>query len=270
MGTGDSPITNYLVRSQAVGSSGDPAETVVAAGSGTRTRTQAQVTGLTNGTEYTFTVHIAEVSGTDTVVTSRGVSVSATPVAAVPSNPTGLSVATRNGEIKLTWNNPGDITIRKYQYTTNGGTNFTDISGSSADTTSYTITGLSNGTQYTVGVRSINDSGVSSPTTKTATAGWPAPTNLVAEAGDRRVTLERDAGDPGIASYVFRQEETGSGNSSVTIISAGNGATTSSTIINLYNGREYTFTVGAGELHSQTNIATFTGLTSTVTATPSS
>ena len=242
--TGGSEITNYLVRSQVVGSSGNPDEMEVAAGSGAKTR--ADVTGLTNGTEYVFTVHIAEVSGTDTVATSRGVSVTATPAASVPSKPTGLSVATRSGEIELTWNNPADITIRKYQYTTNGGNNFTDISGSNANTTSYTITGLSNGTQYTVGVRAVNDSGVSSSATKTATAGWPAPTNLVATPGDRRVTLEWDRGDSAIANYVIRQGVTGSGSFSNTILSAGNGATRSFTVINLTNGTEYTFMVGAG------------------------
>ena len=71
--TGSAGVTNYLVRSQAEGSGGDPEEKVVAPGSGTRTTTE--VTGLTNGTAYVFSVRAAEVSGGETVVTGVGTSV---------------------------------------------------------------------------------------------------------------------------------------------------------------------------------------------------
>ena len=269
--TGSSWVTNSLVRSQAVGGSRDPAEKLVSPGSGTKTTTV--VGSLTDGTEYTFSVMVAEVSGNDTVVTGMASSAIESPTVSVQAAPTGLTATSGDGQVAVTLDNPGNITITNYGYSTNGGTNFTDISGSNADTTSYTITGLTNGNQYTLGVRSVNDSRVSSPATETATetatAGWPTPTNLVATPGDRRVTLEWDRGDSAIANYVIRQGVTGSGSFSNTILSAGNGATRPFRVINLTNGTEYTFIVGAGELDSG-NIAIFIGQTATVTATPSS
>ena len=264
--TGATGISNYLVRTEVTGGGGDLSETLVPAGSGTKTT--AEVTSLTNGTEYNFMVQAAEVSVGETVVTGAASSVTATPTAVLPSMPTGLTATAGDGQVTLTWDDPGNITIRKHQYSTDGGTTFMDISGSGAATTTYTVTGLTGVGEYTFAVRAVNDSGESEASTVTATAGWPAPTNLVATPGDGRVTLEWDTGDSGIASYVVRQEVTGSGNSFDMMISAGNGATTSYTITSLTNGTEYTFTVAAAEFESGTNAVILTGLTATVTAAP--
>ena len=265
--TGGSGVTNYLVRSQAEGSGGDPAEKVVAPGSGTRTTTE--VTGLTNGTAYVFSVRAAEVSGGETVVTGVGATVTETPTVAVPATPANLTATPGDGQVAVTWGNPGNITIRKYQYSTDGGTTFNHMNGSGRNTTSFTFNNLTSGTEYTLAIRASNLSGESTAATVTATAAWPAPTNVVATPSNHKVKLEWDTGDPGIANYVVRLEVTGSGNYFYTILAAGNGATTSYTNANLTNGTEYTLTVGAGELDS-TNTAAFIGQTVTVTATPSS
>ena len=262
--TGDAGITNYLVRSHAEGSGGDPEEKVVAAGSGTRTT--AEVTSLTDGTEYAFSVRAAEVSGGETVVTGLGTTVTETPTVAVPAVPANLTATPGDGQVAVTWDDPGNITIRKYQYSTNGGSSFNHMNGSKRNTTSFTFNNLTTGTEYTLAIRASNLSGESTAATVTATAGWPAPTNVVATPSNNRVKLEWDTGDPGIANYVSRLEVTGSGNYFYTILAAGNGATTSYTHTNLNNGTEYTLTVGAGELDSNNNAA-FTGQTVTVTAT---
>ena len=73
-----------------------------------------------------------------------------------PAAPTDLSAELGDGEVTLTWTDPDDPTIFKYQYSTNGGTSFSDISGSSATTAAYTVTGLTNGTEYTLAVRGVN------------------------------------------------------------------------------------------------------------------
>ena len=47
-----------------------------------------------------------------------------------PAAPVNLSATVGNGQVTLSWDDPGNDTITKYQYSTNGGTNFTDIAGS--------------------------------------------------------------------------------------------------------------------------------------------
>ena len=151
--TGDATISHYLVRSKTLGGSDDPSYTLVPAGSGNRTA--GEVTGLTNGTEYIFAVMAAAVSGSVTKGLGAHVSVTETPVA-LPSAPTGLAATPGNGQVELSWDNPGNITITEYQYSTDGGTIFTQIRGSGRDTTAYTITGLSGDTQYTFAIRAKN------------------------------------------------------------------------------------------------------------------
>ena len=71
----------------------------------------------------------------------------------------GLTATAGNGEIALSWNDPGDSTITKYQYIQRSGDGawsaWMDISGSGATTTSHTVTGLTNGTEYTIAVRAV-------------------------------------------------------------------------------------------------------------------
>ena len=71
----------------------------------------------------------------------------------------GLTATPGNVQIALSWNDPGDSTITKYQYTQRsedgGWAAWTDISGSGATTTSHTVTGLTNGTEYTIAVRAV-------------------------------------------------------------------------------------------------------------------
>ena len=53
-----------------------------------------------------------------------------------PAAPANLTAAVGDGQVTLSWNDPGNDTITKYQYNTDGGTTFNDIPGSSATTTS--------------------------------------------------------------------------------------------------------------------------------------
>ena len=155
--TDNSAITNYLVRSGVAGGTDDPTETLVTPGSGPKTR--VELTGLTNGTEYAFSVRAAEVSGGETTVTGVKSTANQTPAVSLPTAPTGLAATPGNGQVELSWDNPGNITITEYQYSTDGGTNFIQIPGSDRGTTAYTITGLSGDTLYTFAVRAKNFSG---------------------------------------------------------------------------------------------------------------
>ena len=185
--------------------------TLVSAGSGTRTT--AEVTSVTNGTEYIFTVQAAEVSGGQTVVTGPGSSVEATPQVVVPAPPTGLIA-----------------TPKKYQYSGHG---CTDINGSDRDTTSFTFTGLENGETYGLDIRASNLSGESAATYVTAVPGWPAPTNLVVGVDSTRIVLQWDTGDSEITHYLVGFYAAGSGQYTETVVPAGSGSKTTAEITSL-------------------------------------
>ncbi len=161
-----------------VGAPGDESETGAAyvfsipgwtdiSGSGAGT-TSHTVTGLTNGVEHTFLIR--PVVGSNPGPKSGNIK--ATPMPS-PAAPTNLAAVLGDGEVVLTWTNPTDSSITKYQYSTNGGTSFTDIGGSGAATTAYVVTGLTNGAQYTLAVRAVNVYGAGTASTVSATPTAP-------------------------------------------------------------------------------------------------
>ena len=162
------------------------------------------MTGLTNGQTYTFRIRAVDEAGD----TGNSNDVTVTTILAAP---TTLLATVGAGQIGLNWDNPNNTLITKYQYSTNGGTSFNDITGSSATTTAYTVTGLDNGTEYTLAVRAGNDSVNGQAATVTATPLLPAPTNLVATPYSERVVLEWDTGGEGFENYQITIETSGTG-----------------------------------------------------------
>ena len=201
------------------------------------TTTSYTVTGLTNGTQYTFEVRAVNAGGNGAAST-----VTATPALA-PTAPTNLEAEVGDRRIGLTWDDPGDSTIDEYEYSTDGGS-FSVISGSDDTTTSYTVTGLTNGTQYTFEVRAVNAGGNGAASTVTATPLWPAPTGLVATAGQGRVTLEWNNGHPGIGDY-FTYARGSDIVDRTKFLPRGSGSTTTDIVYPLTNGVLYTFSVRA-------------------------
>ena len=201
------------------------------------TTTSYTVTGLTNGTEYTFGVRAVNAGGNGAAST-----VTATP-APVPAAPTNLEAEVRDRRIGLTWDDPSDSTIDKYEYSTDGGS-FSVISGSDDTTTSYTVTGLINGTQYTFAVRAVNNTDDGVESTVTATPLWPAPTGLVATAGQGRVTVEWNNGHDDIDDYYIYVYEDGVRRNTI-FLPPGSGSTTTRTVYPLTNGTLYDFSVRA-------------------------
>ena len=206
------------------------------------TTTSYTVTGLTNGTQYTFRVRAVNAGGNGAAST-----VTATP-APVPAAPTNLKAEVRDRRIGLTWDDPGDSTITKYQYRLKTGTDpystWTGIPNSGDTTTSYTVTGLTNGTQYTFAVRAVNNTDDGVESTVTATPLWPAPTGLVATAGQGRVTVEWNNGHDDIDDYYIYVYEDGVRRNTI-FLPPGSGSTTTRTVYPLTNGTLYTFSVRA-------------------------
>ncbi|MFA6417090.1 MAG: fibronectin type III domain-containing protein, partial [Patescibacteria group bacterium] len=196
------------------------------------------ITGLTNGTTYTFTVTATNEIGTSTL---SGTSNSVIP-ATTPNAPTGVSAVSGNGEATITFTPPvydGGSVITSYTVTSNAG--HTATGGSSP----ITITGLTNGTTYTFTVTATNAIGVGPSSTGASNSATPAtvpdaPTNLAATIGDGSASLSwsapADNGGAAITIYT------------VTSNVGGFVATSSSpflTVNGLTNGTTYTFTVTA-------------------------
>ena len=75
--------------------------------------------------------------------------------------PSDLTATAGDGQVTLKWSDPSDSTITKYQYSQRVGyaywLEWTDMPDSSAGTTTYTVTGLTNGTAYTFELRAVQE-----------------------------------------------------------------------------------------------------------------
>ena len=116
------------------------------------------VTGLTNSTTYSFRIR----GLTNGFVVTESNLVRATPLASPPRTPARPQVVAGDGEVTLTWDHPNNPDITKYQIRqwTGGGergswSGWNDIPGSDKDTTSYTVTGLTNGVKYSFRIRAV-------------------------------------------------------------------------------------------------------------------
>jgi hypothetical protein len=134
---------------------GATAQTPINTGS---TATTRNVTGLTNGTAYTFTVAATNAAGTGPdSAASAAVTPSAGPT--VPDAPTAVVGAPGNHTVALAWNAPasnGGSAITGYRVTPyiGGVAQTAQLTGSSSP--SYTVNNLTNGTAYTFAVAAIN------------------------------------------------------------------------------------------------------------------
>jgi hypothetical protein len=141
--TGGLPITGYTVTPSG---SGVPCTTT-----GALTCT---VTGLTNGTPYTFTVTATNSSGTGG---PSGPSNSVTPAPTVPDKPTGVAATAGTAAALVSWiapaNNGGSAIIH-YTVTSSPGGQTCTTSGLSC-----AVGGLTNGTTYRFTVTATNTTG---------------------------------------------------------------------------------------------------------------
>ena len=130
--------------------------------SSTATTTSHTVTELTNGTAYSFRIRAVNAGGNS----PASAEVRATPLAP-PLKPTGLTAQAGHAQVTLSWNNPNNATISKWQYQQKQGDGsygpWMDIPDSTATTTSHTVTGLTNGMVYSFRIRAVNAGGNGAP-----------------------------------------------------------------------------------------------------------
>ena len=206
----------------------------------TATTTGYTVTGLANGTSHVFKLRAVNGSGNG----MESDEVAATPVP-VPAKPTGLAAMPGDRRVTLTWDDPGNATVSKWQFSAGSGGSYgewMDIPGSDATTTGHTVTGLENGTAYGFKLRAVNASGNGAETDETTATPVPVPAKpagLTAMPGDRRVVLEWDnPGDATIARWQYSIAATAA-YSGWADIPGSDAGTTGHTVTGLDNGTAY-------------------------------
>ena len=207
-------------------------------------------------------------------ITIAGVAVTVTDLAQV----LGVGVVPGNAQLVVTWTAVDTATGYTVQWKSGSqGYNTGDRQApvTSGSTTSYTIPGLTNGTEYTVRViatRTGATDGAPSAEVKGTPFTTPgAPQHLSGEPGDAQVTLTWDAtssdGGSAILRYEYAIDDSG------TWIDAG--LDLEETVPGLTNGQQYAFEVravnGAGPGAAATTVATPLGMPSvpaSLTVTP--
>jgi bacillolysin len=167
---GGSPVTGYVVTPY-IGAAAQSAQTF------NSTATSQAVTGLANGTTYTFTVAAKNAIGTGA---ASAASNAVTPSGATaPGAPTIGNALPGNGSVSLSWAAPGSnggSAITGYVVTPSiGGTPQAPVTFNSTATT-QNLTGLVNGTTYTFTVAAKNAVGTGAPSASSSpiAAGAPA------------------------------------------------------------------------------------------------
>jgi len=163
--------------------------------------------------------------------------------ATAPTKPTALSATPGDGSASVSFTAPtdnGGRAITKYQYTTDDGSTWTDAVGT---TSPVTLSGLTNGTNYSIKLRAVNSigDGDASTTAVSVTPVSPvsvpaAPTSLVATAGNGSASIAFTAGSDGGAAISKYQYSTDGG---TTWADADAGTTSPVTVSGLTNFTAY-------------------------------
>ena len=165
-----------------------------------------------------------------------------------PSAPTGFTATEADGQITMSWTAvSGATSYNLYRGTSTGVTTATGTKIAGV-TSSYTDTGLTNGTAYyyiVTAVNAVGESAASSEASATPVAAVTipnAPTGLSATAGDGQITLSWTAVSGATSYNLYRGTSTGVTTATGTKIA---GVTSSYTDTGLTNGTTYYYIVTA-------------------------
>jgi fibronectin type 3 domain-containing protein len=165
-----------------------------------------------NGTTYFYVVRAVNSAGVESTDSNQ---VSATPKAAPPAAVTGLTATAGDAKVDLNWTAvSGATSYNVYRSTTSGTFTAADkVNNAPVTASSFTSSGLTNGTQYFFIVRAVNAGGESpdsaevTATPKAAPVG--APTGVTATAGNAKVDLNWTAVTGATGYNVYRSTTSG-------------------------------------------------------------
>jgi len=171
-----------------------------------------------------------------------------------PGPPTGLRATAANGQVTLSWSPPASdggaviVGYDVYMGTSSRGESASPVNGGLITGTSYTVSGLANGTTYYFTADAVNRANLHS-TASAETSATPAapvtapgaPRGLTATAGDAQVSLSWQApGSDGGAAITGYRVYQGTSKKPVASVSG-----TAATVKGLSNGTAYSFKVTA-------------------------
>ena len=224
--------------------------------------TSCTVTGLANGTTYYFVV-TAEFRSQ--ILHQIGQGPASNEASAKPQSPlaapTGLTATPGDSEVTLSWSPPASTGATVdgywiYEGTSSGGESSSPLNTSLYQGTSYTVTGLANGTTYYFVVTavwsafgvSLGQGPPSDEASATPQSPLGPPTGLTATPGDSRVTLSwtppAAGGGPPVVGYDI-YDGTSSGGESGSPVNTSPVQDASYTVTGLSDGTTYYFTVAA-------------------------
>jgi large repetitive protein len=235
-----SPLTKYTLAWSKAGAAAGSQDLDAAA-------TSATVPGLNNGESYTFTL---------TAYTAAGAGPASDPVVMVPSGlpgkPTSVAAARADQALSVTWTAPastGGTQLSGYTLVATPASGPAVSATSTAPASSARISGLTNGTAYTVTVRAQNLAGfgpASDPSSAATPAGLPfQPTITSVTATIRAATVvfvDGAANGDAITGHLVEQSTDGV---HFTAASSTFPDSTSAHVGGLANGGAYTFRVSA-------------------------
>ena len=251
---GGSPITGFEV---VVSTGGSAVQTVTGVPA---TATSAVVTGLTNGTAYTFQVRAINEFGTGAL---SDVSNAVTPAAGAPGTPTNVAATAGINSATVTWTAPendGGSPITGSRIEVRTGTTVVTTATFTDAATSQVVTGLTPGTAYSFVVKAVNNTGagVASAASNVVTTPNPpgAPVIGKAKQGDNRGpvtasiawTPPANTGGSPITGYKVTALRMSSGANNATVVSRTDSAVlpaTARTLEMTLTGSNYRFVVVA-------------------------
>jgi predicted phage tail protein len=265
---------------QAPGSNGGAAITGYRVYQGTSKKPVASVTGtgttvknLTNGTAYSFKVTAVNKAGEGPASGAA----SATPTAKVtkPGLPNGLTASPGNGKVTLSWKAPGSdggtgiSGYEIYRGTSPGGESGTPVNASLVAGTSFTVTGLTNGTRYYFTVSAVNKAmlqGAKSGEASATPAAGASASGSASATGQATASPSGGAtatGTPGAPAGLTATPGNGEVGLSWTAPASAGGAPPAS--YHVYQGTSSGFTLGTPVTSTSDTHATVTGLTNGTT-----
>jgi hypothetical protein len=147
---------------------GSTAQTPVTV-TGTPPATTTTITGLQQGTPYTFTVQATNPTGNGAVSAASSAVTPSGPVA--PAAPTGVSAIPASGQVQVSWTAPANNGSAITGYTITpylGSTAQTPTQTLNGSATSATVTGLTNGAAYTFTVAATSNLGTGAASSASA------------------------------------------------------------------------------------------------------